>query len=57
MGFFDHLEEFRKRLIVCLVAVFLLFFVAWAWAPELFDFIARPIKKVLPPGRTSRTRR
>jgi sec-independent protein translocase protein TatC len=51
MGFFDHLEEFRKRLIVCLVSVFLLFFVAWAWAPELFAFLARPIKKVLPPGQ------
>jgi sec-independent protein translocase protein TatC len=51
MGFFDHLEEFRRRLIVCLVTVFLLFFAAWAWAPELFEIIARPIRQVLPPGQ------
>lgn len=51
MGFFEHLEEFRKRLIVCIVAVLLLFFVAWGWAPELFEFVARPIRQVLPKGQ------
>jgi sec-independent protein translocase protein TatC len=51
MGFFDHLEEFRRRLIVCLVAVFVLFFVAWAWAPELFEILAAPIRRVLPKGQ------
>ena len=51
MGFFDHLEELRRRILVCLVAVFLLFFVAWAWAPELFEILARPVRKVLPPGQ------
>jgi sec-independent protein translocase protein TatC len=51
MGFFDHLEEFRKRLVVCLIAVGVAFFVAWTWAPEIFDFIAAPVRKVLPPGQ------
>jgi sec-independent protein translocase protein TatC len=51
MGFFDHLEELRRRILVCLVAVFLLFFVAWAWAPELFEILARPVRKVLPAGQ------
>jgi sec-independent protein translocase protein TatC len=51
MGFFEHLEEFRKRLLVCLVAVFGAFLVCWAWAPEIFDFMARPVRKVLPPGQ------
>jgi sec-independent protein translocase protein TatC len=51
MGFFEHLEEFRRRLIVCLIAVFVLFFVAWAWAPQLFDIVARPIRQVLPKGQ------
>jgi Sec-independent protein secretion pathway component TatC len=37
MGFFDHLEEFRKRLIVCLIAVFVAFLLCWAWAQEIFD--------------------
>jgi sec-independent protein translocase protein TatC len=51
MGFFEHLEEFRKRLIVCLLAVFVTFLGCWAWAPEIFDFMARPLRKVLPPGQ------
>jgi sec-independent protein translocase protein TatC len=51
MGFFEHLEEFRRRLIVSLLAVLILFFVSWAWAPELFEIVARPIRKVLPPGQ------
>jgi sec-independent protein translocase protein TatC len=51
MGFFEHLEEFRKRLLVCLVAVFGAFLVCWAWAPEIFDFMARPVRKVPPPGQ------
>lgn len=51
MGFFEHLEEFRKRLIVCLVSILLIFFAAWSWAPELFEFLARPIRHVLPKGQ------
>jgi sec-independent protein translocase protein TatC len=51
MGFFEHLEELRKRLIVSLTTVFVTFLVAWAWAPEIFEFLARPIRKVLPPGQ------
>ena len=52
MGFFEHLEEFRKRLIVCLIAVFVAFLLAWNWAPEIFEFLARPVKRVLPPGQS-----
>jgi len=51
MGFFDHLEELRRRIFVCLIAVFVLFFVAWAWAAEIFEFLAAPVRKVLPPGQ------
>jgi len=51
MGFFEHLEELRKRLIVSIIAVFAAFLVCWAWAPQIFDFLARPIRKVLPPGQ------
>ena len=51
MGFFEHLEELRKRIIVCLAAIFVLFFVAWAFAPQLFEFLAAPVRKVLPPGQ------
>ena len=51
MGFFEHLDEFRKRLIVCLIAVFVSFLLAWNWAPELFDFLAAPLRKTLPAGQ------
>jgi sec-independent protein translocase protein TatC len=51
MGFFEHLEELRKRLIVSLITVFVTFLVAWGFAPQIFDFLARPIRKVLPPGQ------
>jgi sec-independent protein translocase protein TatC len=51
MGFFDHLEELRKRILVCLVSVFVLFLAAWAWAPQIFEFLAAPLRKVLPPGQ------
>jgi sec-independent protein translocase protein TatC len=51
MGFFEHLEELRKRLIVSIVTVFLTFLACWNWAPEIFEFLARPIRRVLPPGQ------
>ncbi len=51
MGFFDHLEELRKRLVVSIIAVFASFLAAWSWAPELFEFLARPIRRALPPGQ------
>jgi len=51
MGFFEHLEEFRRRLIVCLVAVFVTFLACWNWAPQIFEFLAAPVRRVLPPGQ------
>jgi sec-independent protein translocase protein TatC len=51
MGFFDHLEELRKRIFVCLIAVFVLFFVGWYFAPQLFEILAKPVRQVLPPGQ------
>jgi sec-independent protein translocase protein TatC len=51
MGFFDHLEEFRKRLIVCLIALAVTFGVAWSQAPRLFELLAKPVRRFLPPGQ------
>jgi sec-independent protein translocase protein TatC len=51
MGFFEHLEELRKRLVVSLIAIFVAFLLAWYWAPAIFEFLARPIRSVLPPGQ------
>ena len=52
MGFFEHLEEFRKRLIVCLISVAVTFLASWSWAPQIFEFLARPLRRVLPPGQS-----
>ncbi len=51
MGFFQHLEELRKRLMASLLAIFGGFLLAWYWAPQIFDFLAKPIRQVLPPGQ------
>ena len=51
MGFFQHLEELRRRLIVSLLAVFIGFLSCWYFAPAIFDFLAAPIRRVLPPGQ------
>jgi sec-independent protein translocase protein TatC len=51
MGFFDHLDEFRRRLVVSLLALAVAFGVAWARAPWLFEVLARPVRRFLPPGQ------
>jgi sec-independent protein translocase protein TatC len=50
MSFFEHLDELRKRLVVSIIAVFASFLLCWSWAPQIFEFLARPIRRVLPPG-------
>ncbi len=50
MGFFQHLDDLRKRLIASIAAIFIGFLLSWAWAQEIFDFLARPLRDVLPPG-------
>jgi sec-independent protein translocase protein TatC len=51
MGFFEHLEEFRRRLITSLVAVAAAFAIAWYRAEWLFELLARPVRHFLPPGQ------
>jgi sec-independent protein translocase protein TatC len=51
MGFFDHLEELRRRLIVSLIALFGGFLASWYFAPALFEILAAPVRRVLPPGQ------
>lgn len=51
MGFFDHLEELRRRLVVSLIALFVGFLLSWYWAPKLFDLLAAPVRRVLPAGQ------
>ena len=51
MGFFEHLEEFRRRLVVSLIALAVSFGVCWTQASRLFEFLAKPLREVLPPGQ------
>ncbi len=46
MSFLDHLEEFRERLIRCLVSVVLLSVVAFFFSSQMIDFIAKPLPGV-----------
>jgi sec-independent protein translocase protein TatC len=50
MGFLDHLEELRKRLVVSFLAVGVGFFTCWAFADTIFGKLQEPLTKFLPPG-------
>ena len=50
MGFLDHLEELRRRLIFALVAVFAGFLAGLTFADRIFAFVMRPLQAALPPG-------
>ena len=47
MGFLDHLEELRKRIIYSVVAVAAGFFVCWGYADRIYDVMQRPIMTAL----------
>ncbi|OGC81241.1 MAG: twin arginine-targeting protein translocase TatC [candidate division Zixibacteria bacterium RBG_16_43_9] len=46
MSFLDHLEEFRERLIKCLVSVVIFSVVAFFFSAKMIDFIAKPLPGV-----------
>ncbi|MFA6955584.1 MAG: twin-arginine translocase subunit TatC [Thermoanaerobaculia bacterium] len=50
MSFLEHLDELRRRLIICTVTLLVAFLVCWNFAPEIFAFLERPIMQFLPPG-------
>src|SRR5260221_2697085 len=50
MGFLDHLEELRKRLIVAVAAAFIAFLLGWNYAAEIYAKLKEPLTKILPPG-------
>jgi len=47
MGFLDHLEELRKRVIYCVVAVAVGFFVCWGYAEKIYGVMQKPIMTAL----------
>lgn len=52
MPFLDHLDELRRRLIVCVIAVGLGFVIAYIFSQEVFNIIIAPIYRALPEGTT-----
>jgi sec-independent protein translocase protein TatC len=50
MGLLEHLDEFRRRLIVSLVAVVIGTVAALGFAGRIVDFIMRPLQQMLPSG-------
>jgi len=51
MGLMEHLEELRRRIFHALAAVMVAFFVCWGFSERIYEFLARPIYRLLPEGR------
>lgn len=50
MSFLDHLDELRKRLLRIAIYLAVGFGASWAFAKQIYDFLARPLTKYLPEG-------
>lgn len=48
--FLSHLEELRKRLIICAIAVGIGSGIAYIFSERLFQLLIRPLKTVMPEG-------
>ena len=46
--FLAHLEELRKRLIICAIAIGIGFAISYFFSKQLFSFLVLPLTKVLP---------
>jgi sec-independent protein translocase protein TatC len=45
MPFLEHLEELRKRLIICAITAFICMAIAWPLVPTVQEFITRPLQE------------
>ncbi len=50
MGLLDHLDELRRRLVRALLAFVVTFMICFAFAEQIYAFLARPIYRFLPEG-------
>lgn len=50
MTFLDHLEELRRRLMVCMAAIAVAFLLCWYFAEPIFAKLQEPLTKFLAPG-------
>jgi sec-independent protein translocase protein TatC len=47
MGFLDHLEELRRRIIYCVLAVVAGFFACWGYREQIYGIMQKPIMDAL----------
>jgi sec-independent protein translocase protein TatC len=47
MGFLDHLEELRKRIIYCILSVAVGFFACWGYREQIYAVMQKPIMQAL----------
>jgi len=47
MGFLDHLEELRKRIVYSIIAIVVGFFACWGYAGNIYAIMQRPIMDAL----------
>ncbi|MBI4620688.1 MAG: twin-arginine translocase subunit TatC [Desulfobacterales bacterium] len=52
LPFTSHLEELRKRLIICFIAVGICFIVSYAFSERIFNVLMKPLLEAMPPGGT-----
>jgi sec-independent protein translocase protein TatC len=52
MSFLEHLDELRKRIIWSVSALGVGVLIAFAYIGTIFEFIMRPMQRMLPPGQT-----
>jgi sec-independent protein translocase protein TatC len=52
MSFLEHLDELRRRIIYAVISLAAGFFVCCFFISQIFDFIMRPMQRLLPPGGT-----
>ncbi len=50
LPFTNHLEELRKRLVVCFIAVGVCFAICYGFSKKLFEILMGPLIAVMPPG-------
>jgi sec-independent protein translocase protein TatC len=47
MPLLDHLIELRQRLLYSVIAILVLFFVCYYFAPDIYDFLVQPLADIL----------
>jgi sec-independent protein translocase protein TatC len=52
MGFFEHLDELRRRLFLAALALLLGFAACYPFRLRLFAYLSRPIESLLEPGQS-----